>query len=89
MRRKPARRFGLTRGNGIGRLESSGPATGNLREPYRTLWFAYTCWITQRSQFVCELSGRPGQMRDLAGWKMVLSDEEYIRECRRRGQSRD
>jgi hypothetical protein len=67
----------------LGRLNFQGD--NNLMEPFRSLFFGYTMWICERSVRTCEITGQPGRMRDIGGWMMTLSDQEYVRECRRRG----
>jgi hypothetical protein len=67
----------------FGRLNFQGD--NNLVEPFRSLFFGYTMWICERSVRTCEITGQPGRMRNIGGWMMTLSDQEYVRECRRRG----
>jgi hypothetical protein len=62
----------------------------NLVEPFRTLFFGYVQWKSELSLFTCEVTGKPGELRDVGeGWVKTLCDDEYRRDCRRRGVSTD
>jgi hypothetical protein len=67
----------------FGKLNWQGDS--NLIEPFRTLFFGYTRWVSERSLITCEVTGKPGRLRDFGGWKKTLCDDEHLRESRRRG----
>jgi hypothetical protein len=59
-------------------------AVHNLLPPFRELFQAYVVWVEQKSTQVCERSGKHGQLRQISGLRVTLSDEEYEKELRRR-----
>jgi hypothetical protein len=59
-------------------------AVHNLLPPFRELFQAYVFWVEQKSMQVCERSGKHGQLRQISGLLVTLSDEEYENELRRR-----
>ncbi len=56
----------------------------NLLPPFGELFRAYAFWVEQKSNLVCERSGKFGQLRQISGWFVTLSDEEYEKELRRK-----
>jgi hypothetical protein len=55
----------------------------NLLPPFHSLWFAYARLIGERSKTRCERSGKFGQLRNLQGRFVTLSDEEFEKGIRR------
>jgi hypothetical protein len=60
----------------------------NLLPPFDGLWFAYASLIEERSKTRCERSGKLGQLRNIQGRVVTLSDEEYEKEMRRSKKKR-
>jgi hypothetical protein len=56
----------------------------NLLPPFGELFRAYAYWVEQKSNQVCERSGKFGQLRQISGRLVTLSDEEYTKELRRK-----
>ena len=51
----------------------------NLCPPFDTLWLAYLNQTRLESIQTCEISGEPGLIRNLGGFVICLSDEEYLK----------
>jgi hypothetical protein len=49
----------------------------NLMEPFRTLFRSYVWDTMNSSQFVCEVTGKPGKLRQREGITQTLCDEEF------------
>ena len=60
----------------------------NLLPPFGELFRAYAFWVEQKSNQVCERSGKFGQLRQISGLLVTLSDEEYEKELRRRASKK-
>jgi len=50
----------------------------NLCSPFDALWRAYINQITWDSTQTCEMSGEPGQIRNVEGLMICLSDKEFL-----------
>jgi hypothetical protein len=63
-------------------------AVHNLLPPFRELFQAYVFWVEQKSTQICERSGKHGELRQISGLLVTLSDEEYEKELRRRASKK-
>jgi hypothetical protein len=59
-------------------------AVHNLLSPFRELFQAYVFSVEQKSTQICERSGKHGQLRQISGRLVTLSEEEYEKELRRK-----
>lgn len=49
-----------------------GPDFHLYLEDYRRI----SCKLEEKSQFVCETTGKPGTLRNIGGWRVTICDEE-------------
>jgi hypothetical protein len=57
----------------------------NLIEPFKSLFDGFTESLEDRSKYICEVTGKIGELRYFDGWLTTLCDEEFRKECKRRG----
>lgn len=59
--------------------------TTNLLPPFLELWWSAKTGAERESTHICEVTGRPGVLRDVGhGWLRTLSEEEFMKERRKK-----